>query len=93
MGGQLLGSSVFKHRTKVDVFLTIQQRQLDSVCVGGRQQVDVAEEQLEQIALLVQPQRQRRFFHVVGRHHHTRIGQPQKTVVVTAQLEILVQVF
>ena len=84
VGGQLLGGGVLKHRAEVDVLFAVQQRQLDAVGVGGRQQPHIAEEQLEQVALSVQPQRQRWFFHVVGRQRNAGVGQPQKTIVVAA---------
>ena len=43
MSGQLLGGGVLKHRAEVDVLLAVQQRQLDAVGVGGRQQPHIAE--------------------------------------------------
>ena len=84
VGGQLLGGGVLKHRAEIDVLFAVQQRQLDAVGVGSRQQPHIAEKQLEQVALSVQPQRQRRFFHVVGRQRNAGVGQPQKTIVVAA---------
>ena len=84
VGSQFLRGGVLKHCAEVDVLLSVQQRQLDAVGIDGRQQPHIAEEQLEQVALPVQPQRQRRFLHVVGRQRHACIGQPQKTIVVAA---------
>ena len=93
VGGQLLRGGVFEHGAVVDVGFAVQQRQLDAVGVGGRQQPDVAQKQLEQVALAVQAQRQGGFLDIVGGQRHARVGQPQKAVAVAAQLEILMQVF
>ena len=93
VGGQLLRGGVFKHGTVVDVGFAVQQRQLDAVGVGGRQKPDVAQKQLEQVALAVQAQRKGGFLDIVGWQRHARVGQPQKAVAVAAQLEILMQVF
>ena len=93
VGIEFLSHKILKHRAIVDIGVLLQQSQLDIVAIHSRQEADIIEEKLEQIALLVKQQGQFGLLDIVSGEGYTSILQPQEAALIATKTSLFIQLF